>query len=217
MTIYLSSPNIAVAPATARTVRIAAFSCEGLDSLSNELGFRVAVVAAVDDVARHAQRLRDLWYASGVPKAWDGWFAPFDFDNWSYREWRFVPLDPRWFGRSGHPLAATADNGTLALDLPTAVDRVTYASSFRDGLADLRFEAIARRPSFVVKWHHSRRGNIPASRYAHASAGDPTPTEVRDIVRLTPRDLPTIAGVALATLERLARGNRAATDAAGGL
>ena len=219
MTTYLPSSNIAAVPSEKpqRTVRIAAFDCEGLHVLSRELGFRVAVVAAVDDVELHARRLRDLWYASGVPRSWDTWCLPFDFDNWRYREWRAVRFDERWFGRTDHPLIASLDGGTLLLELPGGVSRATYATAFRDGLADLRFEAVVRRPAFLLRWHHSRRQGIPTSRYARASAVDATPTEVRDLVRLIPRDLPAIAAVALATWERLAGATQATASPVHGL
>ena len=206
MTVYIPSPTIAVIPPTTTlTMRVAAFTCEGLESLSRDLGFPVAVVAAVTDVESHARRLRDTWYAAGVPKTWEAWCSPFDFDNWLYRNWWKVPFDARWFGHTPPPLKTYIDDGDLLLNLPGGVDRTTFAMAFKDGLADLRFEALIRHPSFQVKWHHARRGGPPSSRYAYASAGDPTPIEVRDVVRLTPKDLRAIATVAVTTLERLAR------------
>jgi hypothetical protein len=202
MTIYLPSPNVAVArPRPAGdVVRIAAFSCRGLEVLSRRLGFSIAVVAAVSDTERHLERLRDLWYASGIPMSYNQWFVPFDFDNWDYRDWRRMPIDHRWFGGKCHPLAACVTEGDLLLRLPPGVPPRAYSDAFRDRLAPLRFEAVASRPSYVVRMHHARRPVTVASRYARASPDDMTAVEVRDLVHFEPRCLTRIADMALAAL-----------------
>ena len=203
MATYIASPNIAVAPAVAQTVRIAAFGCEGVEDLSRELGFPVAVVAAVESVDAHARRLQDLWYASGTPKAWEEWCLPFDFHTWPYREWSQVPIDVRWFGHTPHPLRSAVDDGTLLLHLPIGVTPASYALAFKDGLANLRFETVARRPSALVRRHHARKNVAVTSRYARASINDQTAVEVRDLVSFGSRTLTEVADVALRTLVQM--------------
>ncbi|RYB04323.1 hypothetical protein [Lichenibacterium ramalinae] len=202
MTVYLPSPNVAVArPRPAGdVVRIAAFSCRGLEVLSRRLGFPVAVVAAVPDPERHRERLRDLWYASGAPMGYGDWVLPFDFDNWDYREWSRQVIDPRWFGGGNHPLSTCVMDGDLLLRLPPGIPPRAYSDAFRDRLAPLRFEAVASRPSYVVRMHHARRPVTVASRYARASTEDLTAVEVRDLVHFEPRCLTRIADMALAAL-----------------
>lgn len=206
MTVYIPSPNVAIRsipPGWANqrdALRIAAFSCRGLEDLSRELGFPVAVVAAVPDTDHHRFRLRDLWYASGVPMGYSEWCAPFDFDDWLYRDWSKLGIDGRWFGDSAHPLAGSVDDGDLLLRLPAGASRRAFSNAFRDGLADLRFEAVARQPANCVRRHHGRRALAVKSRYARASAADPTPVEVRDVVHFEPRTLTRVADVALAAL-----------------
>ena len=203
MTSYIPSPSIAVVTSSTGALRVAAFTCRGLERLSRTVGFPVAVVAAVTDPDRHLQHLRDLWYASGVPMDYDQWCMPFDFDNWDFREWRQVLMDSRWFGRTAHPLATCVDDGSLLIRLPKGVPKERFAASFRDGLGTMRFEVVARHPSRCVRRHHSGRPVAVTSRYARASATDPTPVEVRDLVRFEPRALPRIADVTSLTLMRL--------------
>ena len=206
MTAYHPSPNVAVAPVprAGGVVRVAAFSCRGLDDLSRELGFPVAVVAAVTDTDRHRERLRDLWYASGVPMGHEDWFMPFDFDNWWFREWSKASIDPRWFGGRDHPLAACVADGDLVLRLPAGVAPNAFSEAFRDLLAPLRFEAVARRPSNLVRRHLGRRPVAVASRYALATAGEMAAVEVRDLVHFEPRCLTRVADMALSALRESA-------------
>lgn len=205
MTTYLPSPNVAVTSAVRHpdTLKITAFKCRGLEDLSRSLGFSVAVVAAVKDPDRHVRRLGETWYASGVPMDYDEWPLPFDFDNFFYRDWWQVPIDERWFGGTSHPLSTCVEDGSLLVRLPMTVSAGNFAASFRDGLSSLRFETVARRPSHCVKRRHTSRRVAVTSRYSRASAADPTPIEVRDLISFQPRSLPRIADIAFMTLVRL--------------
>ncbi len=207
MATYLASANIAVTPSIRppQNVRIAAFTCDGLEGLSRELGFQVAVVAAVESVEAHVQRLRDLWYASGTAKTRDEWPLPIDFDNWLFRNWKQMPMDVRWFGRIPHPLGTCVDDGSLLLHLPCEVKPSKYAAAFKNGLADLRFETVARHPSTLVKRHHARRPVTVTSRYSCASVSTQNAVEVRDLIAFEPRTLPRVADVAFRTLVETAQ------------
>ncbi len=219
MTSYIPSPRVAVAPpdATAqrRTMRVTAFSCRGLEALSRELGFRVAVVAAVTDPDRHRERLRELWYASGLPMSQDEWPLPFDFDNWDYRAWSKLEIDSRWFGGTPHPLAGSVDDGDLLLRLPDGAAPRAVSEAFRDGLAPLRFEAVARRPANLVRRHHGCRPVAVASRYARASGESMTAVEVRDLIWFVPRTFRRVADMAVSALLASAGGVAHGAPAAG--
>ncbi|RYB04462.1 hypothetical protein [Lichenibacterium ramalinae] len=200
-----ATPRAPLAAVDTRVARIGAFSCQGLEELSRSLGFTVAVVAAVKDADAHLERLRALWYASGTPMEHEAWPLPFDFDNFFHRDWWRIPFDERWFGRDHHPLADCVEDGSLLVRLPTGITRGSFSASFRDGLSELRFEVVARHPSQCVRRRASGRPIDVRSRYSRASAGNPTPVEVRDLIAFSPRTLPRVADVAMGTLARLGR------------
>ncbi len=216
MSISVPSHNTAVAPdpaeglvskndraSPASAVHIAAFGCKGLDGLSPTLGFPVSIVAAVPDPDKHLRRLGDVRYASGVPMARDECSDPFDFHPFDCRLWRRMPIDVRWFGKRSHPLDASVHAGSPLLPFPTAIDTDRFATTFRRGPADLRFEAVARRPAPCVRRHGSGRSIAVRSRNAPASVADPTPVEVSDLVAFHPRTLRRVADVALAAMAGL--------------
>ena len=185
-------------------VRLAAFRCIETDRLARELGFPVAVVAAVRDPAAHARWLSDRWHGALRPRGAD-WSLPFDTHEahpWTV-EYEQIVMDPRWMGGRALPRPMAFAGGCVDITLPPRVGSTAFASALRAVMADRRFDVVAGRPAQVERRVFTRRPLAVEPRYSALPADMRRPRRVDDLYAFRPRDLPVIVAKAAMALEGL--------------
>ncbi|WP_237478663.1 hypothetical protein [Lichenibacterium dinghuense] len=173
---------------------LAAFVCAGTAKLGEEVGFPVAVVAAVADPARHATHLTETFHAAW--KANDG-KAPIAFAAAAEAEefaYDHLPFERNWLDGTPLPAGVHLRRGALVVDLPPGASPDDLSSLLQAGMDDMSYEKVARRPDQVHHRFRTGRSLVAAPRYALAGSGDVGRlVPVDDLYRLRPHDLPKIA------------------------
>ena len=194
-------------------VKVAAFRCGETDRLGRELGFPVAVAAAVDDPAAHARRMSERWHGALRPRR--DWYLP--FDSWEVRPrevaYKQFGFDPRWMGGRFLPKGTFLDDGCVSVDLPRCANRRTFALALEAMMGDMRFDRVAARPSHVRYRSRTGRTLEVGARYGTSPTSWDRPELVDDLYAFRPRDLVGLVGrtsQALDYLEALANGVRRA-------